>query len=157
MQQVYKLVTLQDPSLQNIEICFILLRICHQKFELDTLCPLDTSRVKRKEKEIDSKLKLFSWLFHVFGTSRKVLSRSNGEFIVLHICKCMCMWSHLWLKTLIEEMNKKLCHDHALLKNIQQILVFFVLFSWYFCFHFAFEFFFSFLYKFYILNEFVLT
>jgi len=40
MQQVGKLVTLQDPSLQNIEVCFTLPRICHFKFEKDTLYPL---------------------------------------------------------------------------------------------------------------------
>jgi len=40
MKQVYKLVTLEDPSLQNIEICFSLLKIFHSKFEKDTLCPL---------------------------------------------------------------------------------------------------------------------
>jgi len=46
MQQVCPLVTLQDPSLQNIEICFTLLRICHCKFEEDTLCLLGPWGVK---------------------------------------------------------------------------------------------------------------
>jgi len=40
MQQVCKLVILQDLNLQNIEICFTLPRIYHWKFEEDTLCPL---------------------------------------------------------------------------------------------------------------------
>jgi len=38
MQQVCQFVTLQDLTLQNIEICFTQMRICHWKFEGDTLC-----------------------------------------------------------------------------------------------------------------------
>jgi len=37
MQQVCQLVILQDPTLKNIVICFNLPRICHWKFEEDTL------------------------------------------------------------------------------------------------------------------------
>jgi len=38
MQEVYQLVTLQVPTLQNIEICFILLRFASENFEGDTFC-----------------------------------------------------------------------------------------------------------------------
>jgi len=46
MQQVYKIFTLEDPSLQNIEIFFTLLRICHWKCKEDTLCSLGTWEIK---------------------------------------------------------------------------------------------------------------
>jgi len=38
MQEICQFVTLQDPTIQNIEICFTLLRICHWKFAEDWLC-----------------------------------------------------------------------------------------------------------------------
>jgi len=46
MWQVCKFVTPHDPSLQNIEICFNLPRICHWKFQEDTLCLLGPWGVK---------------------------------------------------------------------------------------------------------------
>jgi len=74
--------------LQNIENCFTLLRICHQKFEDGTLCPLSPWGVKRQFMDVvHTKGELKDNCVHATknGTIVKLNCEHEGELESYHL------------------------------------------------------------------------